>query len=189
MRRSTVLILGLSLALPGAGQAQGAVRGQGVFLGAGLGVGSARLSCRICQGGRDGGGAAYLQFGLPASRNVLLGIETLGWYDGGSVAQLLVSVQAIALLYPRRSSGFYLKGGAGIVEFSAKDDAGNEVSSQAIGLQVGVGLEVPMGRNLALVPFANFMGSTGGDVKFNNTVGQLSANTSLIQVGLGLTLH
>jgi hypothetical protein len=192
MRRTFLLGLGLALvsSSPALGQAATlANRRQGVFLGVGLGVGSARLSCDICRDDRNGGGAGYVRFGLTASRNILLGIETLGWYDSGDVDQLLVAVQAIAMLYPKRTSGFYLKGGLGVSEFSAKDGDGNEVSSQAFALQVGLGLEVPVGRNLSMVPFANFLGSTGADVKFNSTVSSLSANTSLIQLGVGLTLH
>jgi hypothetical protein len=46
-----------------------------------------------------------------------------------------------------------------------------------------------MGRGLSIVPYANFLGSTGGDVRFNDTVSGLSANTSLLQFGVGLTLH
>ncbi|HXI20928.1 MAG TPA: autotransporter outer membrane beta-barrel domain-containing protein, partial [Gemmatimonadales bacterium] len=72
--------------------------------------------------------------------------------------------------------------------FSAKDNQ-DEVSSHALAGQVGVGYEVPMGRSLSIVPFANFLGSTGGNIRFNNTVTDLSANTSLLQFGVGLTLH
>ena len=33
------------------------------------------------------------------------------------------------------------------------------------------------------------MGTTGADLRFNDTVSGLSANTSLFQLGVGLTLH
>jgi len=94
----------------------------------------------------------------------------------------------VVLLYPKPTSGFYLKTGLGISQFSAKDNT-DKVSSQALSGQVGLGYEVAMGRGLSIVPYANFLGSSGGDVRFNDTVSGLSANTSLLQFGVGLTLH
>jgi hypothetical protein len=46
-----------------------------------------------------------------------------------------------------------------------------------------------IGRSMSIVPFANFIGTSGADVRFNDTVSGLGAKTSLIQVGVGLTLH
>ena len=162
---------------------------QGLWVGAGIGRGSARLSCQICRSGRDGGTSGYLRAGTTLSPAVLLGLEGTAWYhsDAG-VDQLLASLQAVVYLYPRPGSGFYVKTGIGLSSFSAKDNQ-DEVSSHALAGQVGVGYEVPMGQSLSIVPFANFLGSTGGNIRFNNTVTDLSANTSLLQFGVGLTLH
>jgi hypothetical protein len=86
------------------------------------------------------------------------------------------------------NSGFYIKTGLGVAQYSAKDQ-NDEISTQALAGQIGVGYEVMVARNLSIVPFANFQGTAGADVRFNNTVSNLSANTSLIQVGLGITMH
>lgn len=169
--------------------AQKAAERHGVWVGAGLGLGSAKLSCDVCRTNRTGGTAAYLRAGATVTRSVLVGLEATGWYKSkNDVDQLLGSLQAVVLLYPRPASGFYLKTGLGISQFSAKDNQ-DEVSSQALSMQFGVGYEVAMGRGMSIVPYANFLGSTGGDVRFNNTVSGLSANTSLLQFGVGLTLH
>jgi outer membrane protein with beta-barrel domain len=169
--------------------AQHAAERHGVWIGAGLGLGSARLSCDVCRSGRTGGTAGYLRAGATVTRAVLVGLEATGWYKSqNDVDQLLGSLQAVVLLYPRPASGFYLKTGLGISQFSAKDNQ-DEVSSQALSMQFGVGYEVAMGRGMSIVPYANFLGSTGGDVRFNDTVSGLSANTSLLQFGVGLTLH
>jgi hypothetical protein len=169
--------------------AQGVAERRGFWFGAGVGMGSARLSCSICRSGRDGGGSGYLRVGATLTRQLLLGAETLIWYHSqNSVDYLLGTVQAVAYLYPMRNSGLYIKTGLGIAQYSAKD-ANDKVSTQALAGQVGAGYEVAVGKSMSIVPFANFMGTSGSDVRFNDTVSNLSANTSLIQVGVGITLH
>lgn len=187
------LLAGLATALlllpPATASAQRAAAHHGVWVGAGVGLGSAKLSCDVCRTGRSGGTAAYLRAGATITQSVLVGLEATGWYRSkDDIDQLLGSLQAVVLLYPRKASGFYLKTGLGISQFSAKDNQ-DEVSSQALSMQFGLGYEVAMGRNMSIVPYANFLGSTGADVRFNNTVAGLSANTSLLQFGVGLTLH
>ena len=61
--------------------------------------------------------------------------------------------------------------------------------SQAPAGTVSVGYEVAMSQSLSIVPYANFLGSTGGHIRFNDTISGVSAKTSLIQLGVGLTLH
>jgi hypothetical protein len=162
---------------------------RGIWLGAGLGMGSARLSCTVCRENRDGGTSGYLRAGATVSKRLLLGLEATAWYKSqGDVDQLLGSLQAVAFLYPRATSGFYLKTGIGLSNYSAKD-SDDKVSSQALAGQIGVGYEVAMSRSLSIVPYANFLASTGGDVRFNDTISGISAKTSLIQIGVGLTLH
>jgi hypothetical protein len=169
--------------------AQKAAERHGVWIGAGVGLGSAKLTCNVCRTDRTGGTAAYLRAGATITRAVLIGVEASGWYKSkDNIDQLLGSLQAVVLLYPRPASGFYLKTGLGISQFSAKDKQ-DEVSSQALSMQFGLGYEVAMGRGMSIVPYANFLGSTGGDVRFNNTVSGFSANSSLLQFGVGLTLH
>jgi hypothetical protein len=189
MRGPVTLLLGFLLVASGALQAQAPARPHGAWLGAGIGVGSGRLSCKICVGDRESGTAGYLRAGVAVTRRFLLGAETLVWYSSGSVDQLIYAFQAIAFVYPSRRSGFYLKAGLGWARYAADDDDGGEVATRALAAQAGIGLEVPVARGVSLVPFANLMGTTGADLEVNDTVSDQSANTSLIQVGLGLTLH
>jgi hypothetical protein len=161
----------------------------GFWFGGGVGMGSARLSCSICRAGRDGGLSGYLRLGATVTPQLLLGGETTVWYHtAASVDYLLGSIQAVMYLYPLKKSGFYLKTGFGLAQYSAKDDQ-DKVSTQALAGQIGVGYEVAINSGISLVPYANFLGSSGADLKFNSTVSSLSANTSLIQVGVGVTLH
>ena len=181
---TTVLVLAASEL-----SAQRAAAHSGVWFGAGLGMGSARLSCTICRAGRDGGTSGYLRVGATLTPRFLLGGESAIWYHSeNDMSFLLGSVLAVVYLYPMKNSGFYLKTGLGVAQYSAKDQ-NDEISTQALAGQIGVGYEVMVARNLSIVPFANFQGTAGADVRLNNTVSDLSANTSLIQVGLGITMH
>ena len=183
-------VLALLILIPwSAAEAQRVPDRSGFWFGAGIGLGSARLSCTICTTGRDGGTSGYVHMGATVTKQLLVGGEVLAWYhtDNG-VDFLLASVQAVVVLYPMRTSGFYIKTGLGVSNYSAKDSV-NKVSSQALAGEIGVGYEVLVSNNISMVPFANFLGTSGADVKFNNTVSSLGARTSLIQIGLGITLH
>jgi hypothetical protein len=184
--RAIGALLLLTLAAPLHAQ-RAAVR-HGVWIGAGIGSGSARLSCDICRGNRERSTSGYLRIGATLSRTVLVGVEGSAWYDAGSIDKLLSALQGVVLLYPSPTSGFYLKAGLGVMQYSAKDNT-DEASSKALSAQVGMGYELAVMRGLSVVPFANLYGSTAADLRFNNTVANLSAKTSLIQVGVGVTLH
>lgn len=170
-------------------EAQQAAARRGLWFGGGLGIGSARLSCAICRAGRDGGASAYLRAGTTITPQILIGAESLLWYHTeGQVDYLLGSIQAVVLMYPMRQNGLFLKTGLGIAQYSAKD-SDDDASTQAFAIQAGVGYEVQAARGISLVPFANFMGTTGADLRFNQTVSGISANTSLFQLGVGVTFH
>ncbi len=170
-------------------EAQRVASRAGFWFGGGLGMGSARLSCSICRAGRDGGTSGYLRVGATVTPQLLIGAESLLWYHSeASIDYLLGSVQAVVLLYPSKTNGLYIKTGLGIAQYSAKD-SDDDASTQALAGQIGVGYEVLVGRGMSLVPFANFMGTAGADLRFNDTVSGLSANTSLFQLGVGVTFH
>jgi len=183
------LVTSLLLSSAGSLAAQRVAERSGFWFGAGVGAGSARLSCSICRGGRDGGTSGYLRLGATVTPQILIGGEATVWYHSqNSVDFLLGSVQAVMYLYPKKKSGFYLKTGFGLAQYSAKDSV-DKISTQALAGSVGLGYEVLVSSNLSIVPYANFLGTSGSDMRFNDTVSGLSANTSLIQVGVGLTLH
>jgi hypothetical protein len=191
MRRFScaALVASLVLLATPALSAQGVAARRGFWLGGGAGIGSARLSCTVCRAGRDGGGSGYLRLGATITPQILIGGEAIAWYHSESdVSFFLGSVQAVVMLYPMVRSGFFVKSGFGLAQYSAKDPT-NKISSQALAMQVGVGYEMAVGRSMSIVPFANFLGTTGADVRFNDTVSGLGAKTSLMQVGVGLTLH
>jgi hypothetical protein len=192
MRWSHRAVLVASLLLLAASprlEAQRVAERHGFWFGGGIGMGSARLSCSICRAGRDGGMSGYLRLGATITPQLLIGGETTVWYHtASSVDYLLGSVQAVLYLYPAKRSGFYLKTGLGMAQYSAKDSA-DKLSTQALAAQVGVGYEVAIGTSMSIVPYANLLATSAADLRFNSTVSSLSAKTSLLQIGVGITLH
>lgn len=178
----------LLMMMPGLLPAQASAR-RGVWLGLGLGHGSAQLTCAICAGGRDGGLSGFVRGGVALSPRLLIGAEVLGWrrHEGGG-DYTLTSAQGLLVLYPWRTRALHFSTGAGLARYTAQD-TDNEISTQAFAMQVGAGWDVPVRRGISVTPFVNFVATTGADVKVNSTASSLSANSSLIQFGLGVTLH
>ena len=68
----------------------------GLWVGAGLGLGSAQLTCSVCQGGRDRGTTGYLRIGTTLGKNVLIGAETNVWYHSQSQVDYLLAALSAA---------------------------------------------------------------------------------------------
>jgi hypothetical protein len=162
----------------------------GFWLGVGAGWGSARLNCNICQKDRDDAVSGYAQLGYTVTPQFLLGLESNLWYNPGTPTdQTMGTIGLIGQFYPSASNGLYFKIGANLAKYWAKDDARNEFKTKAVGGLVGVGYEVPIGTNLTIAPFVTVLGSANSDFTYNDTKVNGSANTSLIQLGLGFTWH
>lgn len=189
MRSPLIAALAAGLLLVSPGRAAAQAVHKGLWVGAGVGVGSARLSCQICQGQRGGGTSGYLRAGATITRQMLVGLEGTVWYKTeGEVDHLLGSLHGVFYLYPQPNSGLYIKTGLGMSQYSAKDSE-DEISSQALSGSIGLGYEIRVARSMSIVPYANFIGSTGADVRLNDNIAGLGANSSLFQLGIGLTLH
>lgn len=189
MRSPLIAALAAALLLVSPGRAAAQAEHKGLWLGAGLGVGSARLSCQICQGNRGSGTSGYLRAGATITRQMLVGLEGTVWYKSdGDVDHMLGSLQGVFYFYPQPTSGLYIKTGLGLSQYSAKDSE-DKISSQALSGSIGLGYEVRVSRSMSIVPYANFIGSMSADVRLNNNIAGLGANSSLFQLGIGVTLH
>ena len=172
--------------------AQRATSRPSLWLGAGVGLGWARVSCRICNTNRGHSLSGYAQAGGRISRSVLVGGEVQGWFRNGNPAtgnpadELLLAYSAVAYWYPSPHYAYYLKGGVGLVTYRI-DDGTDRLTSSALGPQIGVGWELPVIEHVSVIPYLNlFVASTGAEIKFNGN--QILGNTSLalIQFGVGL---
>ncbi|HVH55840.1 MAG TPA: hypothetical protein VM791_06280 [Vicinamibacterales bacterium] len=144
---------------------------EGFWFSAGLGYGT--FGCEECLG-REDGLSGGISLGGGVSDRVLLGVGTTGYAK--SVAGETFSVgtlDARIRFYPARTSGFFINGGIGLGSMSFAGE-----SEFGVGLMLGLGWDIRVGRNVSLTPFWNGFAMSNSNVDGN--VGQ---------IGLGFTVH
>lgn len=168
-----VVVLGVLLVAPGSARAQNR---SGGWVGFGGGVGSAGLTCDDCDStDRETGGVAYVNAGVTMSPKLLLGAEFNLWTkkyvdaDFGGEAQVnFYNLLATATFYPS-TSGFFVKGGAGVAFFDTDiKDSGLSLTldmGKGLGVIGGAGIDVPMGR-IVITPAVNYWYASTGDLKY-----------------------
>lgn len=164
----------LAATVPGAAAAQHPQVRNGFWIGFGLGYGS--FGIEDCDGcGREGGFAGNFRLGGSLGDRWLLGFESNGWIEEEFDTSILVSSStATVYFYPVASGGLHLKGGLGLAHLDV-EDVGDETG---LGVLLGAGYDVRIGRNTSLVPFA---GWTFGDFE--------GGSTNVLHFGIGFTFH
>jgi hypothetical protein len=138
-----------------------------------IGMGAGTLGCEDCRT-RSNGFSGGLSFGGTLGRHVLLGVGTSGFSRVEDGELLSVgTVDARVRVYPSKSAGFFLTGGAGLGTLSYAGEA-----DLGLGLFMGVGWDIRVGRNVSITPFWS------GFAMANDTV---DANVG--QIGIGVTIH
>lgn len=144
---------------------------RGAWFSVGMGFGT--LGCQDCLV-RDNGLSGGLSVGGTLGDRVLLGVGTTGW-AGNLDGELFTvgTLDARVRVYPARRAGFFLTGGVGVgsIHYAGESEFG-------LGVVLGVGWDIRVGRNVSLTPFWN------GFAMANSVV---DANVG--QIGLGLTIH
>lgn len=144
---------------------------EGVWFSIGFGYGT--LGCQDCDE-RDSGLSGGLAVGGTLNQHVLIGVGTTGFarsYDG----ELLTAgtLDGRIRVYPSRRSGFFLNGGIGLGSLSYAGE-----SEFGLGVMLGVGWDIRVGRNVSVTPFWN------GSAMQNSTV-----DANFGQLGVGITIH
>jgi opacity protein-like surface antigen len=172
--------------------AQGAARPQareGFAISFGFGGGSAGAECDFCGSERTTGLSGYLRLGGYVNERVFLGFESNGWVNSeDGLDESLGFYSAVVQWYPNADQGFYLKGGAGLALYGITDGE-DKISSNGLGLTIGLGHDIRVGRNFSLTPFVNYLVSTKSELNFNDESTGLNASANLLQFGLGFTWH
>jgi hypothetical protein len=186
--RLTALLLA-ALAVPRAAAAQNP-RLHGPWLGAGLGVGSAKVNCDLCVNDRNGGLSGFLGGGVALGPSVRAGLELSGWRDetdGVRQTLMLYGGSLYWTLVP--GSAWYLKGGLGLLHYHADtvdDPEDDPLDASTAALQLGAGYELRTGGRVRVTPFANLIVSTSGNLTSGNSV-VTDASFSNLQLGVGVT--
>ena len=169
--------------------------GEGFWLGAGVGWGSAKVGCGICASGREGAWTGQVRFGGTLSDRLLLGVEGNGWMRNDrelGVRDLMLGVGLSLYWYPSPAgTRYFVKAGVGPMFFRAEDsDVGADdepdppLTSTAVGGHFGVGYDVVVGP-VSLTPFVNFTGSLYGNLVRESTR-LTDVDLTLLQIGLGV---
>ena len=118
-------------------------------------------------GNRGRGGAGYLRLGGTPHPQALVGVELLGWGDGGAFSDVSrANVTVMTMVYPSFNGGWFLKGGFGAAGYERGfEDYGG------IGLSLGSGFDFRIGGNFYLTPNVDYMvqlfeNSTNGSLLF-----------------------
>jgi hypothetical protein len=170
------------------GTAQQLAHHQGFWVGAGLASALSDVSCDVCVNDSKSMISGYLRGGITLSPKLLLGLELIAAdnsEDGVNERSLGLSV--VGYLYPTRS-GLFLKGGLGLLKYRADDDT-DELTSTLLAGQVGAGYELQLSPRLSIAAFSTLMATANGDLDFNGTKVTDDLNVTLVQFGLGVTLH
>ena len=170
------LVCSLTLgAVPTAAQTYPQTR-HGFWFNVGLGYGS--LGCKDCSD-QTGGLSGGLSLGGTLSPSWLLGVGTTGWTKSENGATLTVgTLDARVRFYPTEKGGFFLTGGLGLGSISAGVSGFGSASETGVGLVLGLGIDLRIGRSVSLTPFLNGFG-----IKTSN------ADARVGQIGLGITFH
>lgn len=161
---------------------------QGFWAGAGLASALTDVSCNVCIEDSKSVPSGFVRGGITLSPSLLLGLELIGTDNSeDGVNERMMGLSGVGYFYPT-DGGLFLKGGLGILKFTADDDT-NELTATLLSMQLGVGYELPISRRLALSAFSTLITTANGDLDYNGTRVTDDMNVTLIQFGLGVTLH
>lgn len=151
----------------------------GVWWSVAVGGASARLTCDICEPGRDSGVTADVAVGTWVAPTVAVGGEVGGWtHEEADVRERLARAGAVARWHPR-PRGLHLLAGVGWSEYRADD-----FRYGAVHLSVGVGWDLPVSQrfsvgNRLVLDAASFGTLRNGDATVARGVGMSVARLSL----------
>lgn len=163
---------------------------EGFWWGVGVGYGWVHVRCDICQADRTAALSATGAIGGTITPSVRFGAELSGWTRGEeNIDEYLGSLSAIVNWYPSPAGSFHFKGGLGYVTYRI-DDGEDALTSSGLGPLVGAGFEFGIGRRASVEPyFGAIITVPRGNLQLNGDRQAEGVSLSLIQFGLGVTLH
>jgi hypothetical protein len=162
--------------------------GDGLWYSVTIGRGFARLDCDICRGGRAPALTGSLRVGGRLHQRVLVGAEGSGWLRSeNQIDERIWMLSGIAQVYLPRAPKAHVKVGVAAMSYRI-EDAQEVLSSTSLGLQAGLGYDVPVASRYYLTPSLLLShGILGGRLKFNGAELPNRAHLTLLQLGVGVT--
>ena len=195
MRKIIVMaVCGLGLALVAAPlAAQEESPRSGVWFTIGFGAGSVGVDCPDCGNlfpDRVSSLSGVLGIGWTVNSTLVLGLEGQGWVKNDDVLnRRLAALNLVALVYPSKSMGLYLKGGVGGVRVVVETpDLTNVAVGEGFGWTIGAGWDFYLSRSVALTPYVMYLGSSGTTTTLNGAGINVNLNPNMWQLGGALTI-
>jgi hypothetical protein len=176
---------------------------EGLWIGFGLGYGSALPSCDWpeCKVDREGSVTGSFRIGGTYGARVLLGVEANVWVkNADSGTNTLGGLTGTVAGYPRASSGFFLKGGLGLAYASRETPLGTRLSvpvgttgrftDTGWGFLAGLGYDLRVARDVSITPSLTYYhGFTGTATVEDLDLLVPGTAYNILDVSLGVTFH
>jgi hypothetical protein len=136
-----------------------------------------------------------VKLGGTLNERLLLGGEINVWTKDQKPATLtLGNASATVTLYPQPSSGFFLRGGAGLSFINFDMVQGSTTVTvdlgTGFGLLAGAGYDVRVGKNVSITPAVDFWyGKHGATAPLAGGAAFGSWNHNVVDVTIGVTFH
>jgi hypothetical protein len=157
----------LAIPLPGFAQAPlPAAAPSGLWWSVGVGAGSLRFQCQLCDTGRDTGPTVEVAVGSWASRSLRFGLDGGVWtFDDDGVREKAWRAGLVGQLYPAPERGLHLIGGVGWTGWRAED-----FNYDAVRVGVGAGWDLPAFGEWSLGNAVMVEGAAFGSLKNEDQV-------------------
>lgn len=168
---------------------------EGFFVGVSIGGGGVTETCGQCsRGNRDWGPAGDARVGWAVGPRVLLGPEvSLSTVTDGEATLDLYGILGVATVYPRPSSGFFLKGGLGTAIASYSFDfAGGQVDGQAkagLAFKAGAGYDFRVAREISLTPGVTYLRTKSIQFEGDDVLSLSNFKYDVVAFTIGITFH
>ena len=157
------------------------------------GAASVGVTCTVCDpdyfADRINGLSGNLQMGGALNQQLVVAVEFMGWMrNDAPIYRRMAALNLVFLGYPSAGSGFFIKGGGGVVRAIVEDDY-LSVRTDAYTAETGIGCDIPMGGNAKLTLYANYLRTFAGGTWLNGIVSPVVIAPNAFQVGTALTVH
>ena len=165
----------------------------GFHLSVGVGSASVSATCTGCDidffQDRTNGFSGRLQIGGALTPRLVLAGEFLGWIkNDAQLNRRIAALSGVLLGYPSASSGFFVKGGVGVLRAVAENDI-LVVQSDAMMGSTGIGYDVPLGGSALLTPYVTYIRTFATETWANGVVSPVPISPNAIQLGVAITVH
>jgi len=192
----------LVLAVVPAGRTLGAQALEGRRVGftaaAGMGVGSAGISCTPqCAADRQSGPTGFVRVGGSVGGQFVLGGEISVFADrvrtgAGEGTWTFSWFTLTGLWYPNLDEDYFVKIGVGIASVRAETPIAttenDRLDTSDVGLVVGIGQDIRLTQHLSVTPYLDYLYSSRSNAVLNRTDAGVQLSGDVIYVGLAVTL-